>query len=447
MTAVHAILGFGVTGQSVARHLLRNGIPFVVFDTRPEQPLSEEFRNLKVHWEVEHWPEARLREHLSDVARLVVSPGVRLDLELVLVAQALEMPVVSDIDLFFEATNAPVIGVTGTNGKSTVVSLVGHIFHGLGEECGVGGNIGLAALDLLIEPQKRYVLELSSFQLERSAVLPFAAATVLNISDDHLDHHGSLQNYNCAKLRIYRDAQQCVFNRGDALTRPVGADRWVSFGLDAADDAKSFGVVRDAGTTWLVKGDELIVPVDELPLKGAHNLLNVMAALALVDPLIGAHEAAPVATRFTALEHRFQSITILDGVSYVNDSKATNVGATLAALQGLNPDTRVILIAGGDAKGADLRPLAEVLAASAVGVVALGKDSAALAAVAKSAGVDCIQVANMGEAVVAARRMTIGANMVLLSPACSSLDMYRNFAERGEVFVDAVRGLGSDSNG
>ena len=447
MTAVQAILGFGVTGKSVARHLSRNGEPFKVFDTRSEQPLPEEFRGLEVNWQIGHWPAVQLREHLSDVSRLIVSPGVRLDLDLLLTARALGLPIVSDIDLFFEATTAPVIGVTGTNGKSTVVSLVGHICRGLGEECGVGGNIGLAALDLLIKPQKRYVLELSSFQLERSGFLPFAAATVLNISDDHLDHHGSIQNYRCAKLRIYRGARHCVFNRGDSMTRPTEAAQMVSFGLDAAGDTESFGVASDAGATWLTRGDERIVAVDDLALRGAHNLLNTMAALALLDPVIAAREAAHAATQFAALEHRFQFIRSLDGVEYVNDSKATNVGATLAALQGLKPQTRVILIAGGDAKGADLGPLAEVLAASAVGVVALGKDSNTVAAVAESAGVDCAQVADIGEAVVVARRMATDADMVLLSPACSSLDMYRNFSERGELFVEAVRGLPSDLNG
>ena len=445
MPTVHAIIGFGVTGRSVARYLLRNGIPCVAFDTRSPQPVAEEFRGIEVHWQIEQWPEARLGECLSDIGRLVVSPGLPLDLAILSVARTLKLPIVSDIDLFFEATGAPVIGVTGTNGKSTVVSLVGHIFNYLGQACGVGGNIGLAALDLLVEPRERYVLELSSFQLERSAVLPFAAATVLNISDDHIDHHGSMQNYRCAKLRIYRGAERRIFNRGDLMTQPHESEQTTSFGLDAPGDAKSYGVVQSKAERWITRGDELVLPVDQLRLKGTHNQLNVMAALALVDSVLDPQDAAPAAAQFSSLDHRFQFIRTLDDVTYINDSKATNVGATLAALQGIGPDERTILIAGGDAKGADLQALAPALTESVAGVVALGKDAAAVSAVAATVGVDCVQVQDMAEGVVAARRMAVHADMVLLSPACSSLDMYRNFAERGELFAQAVHRLRSES--
>lgn len=445
MPTVHAIIGFGVTGRSVARYLLRNGIPCVVFDTRSPQPVAEEFRGIEVHWQIEQWPEARLGECLSDIGRLVVSPGLPLDLAILSVARTLKLPIVSDIDLFFEATGAPVIGVTGTNGKSTVVSLVGHIFNYLGQACGVGGNIGLAALDLLVEPRERYVLELSSFQLERSAVLPFAAATVLNISDDHIDHHGSMQNYRCAKLRIYRGAERRIFNRGDLMTQPHESEQTTSFGLDAPGDAKSYGVVQSKAERWITRGDELVLPVDQLRLKGTHNQLNVMAALALVDSVLDPQDAALAAAQFSSLDHRFQFIRTLDGVTYINDSKATNVGATLAALQGITPNERTILIAGGDAKGADLQALAPALTESVAGVVALGKDAAAVSAVAATVGVDCVQVQDMAEGVVAARRMAAHADMVLLSPACSSLDMYRNFAERGELFAQAVHRLRSES--
>lgn len=400
---------------------------------------------MEVHWQIEQWPEARLGECLSDIGRLVVSPGLPLDLAILSVARTLKLPIVSDIDLFFEATGAPVIGVTGTNGKSTVVSLVGHIFNCLGQACGVGGNIGLAALDLLVEPRERYVLELSSFQLERSAVLPFAAATVLNISDDHIDHHGSMHNYRCAKLRIYRCAERRIFNRGDLMTQPHGSEQMTSFGLDAPGDAKSYGVVQSKAERWITRGDELVLPVDQLRLKGTHNQLNVMAALALVDSVLDPQDAAPAAAQFSSLDHRFQFIRTLDGVTYINDSKATNVGATLAALQGIGPDERTILIAGGDAKDADLQALAPALTESVAGVVALGKDAAAVSAVAATVGVDCVQVQDMAEGVVAARRMAVHADMVLLSPACSSLDMYRNFAERGELFAQAVHRLRSES--
>ncbi|NCF32629.1 MAG: UDP-N-acetylmuramoyl-L-alanine--D-glutamate ligase, partial [Proteobacteria bacterium] len=220
MTQTHAVIGTGVTGRSVVRHLLANGMECVGFDTRPVQPSAVELEPIDVHWQIEHWSTQKIEQHLAGVSRVVVSPGVPLNLRILQVAEELGLPIVSDIDLFFEATNAPVLGVTGTNGKSTVVSLVGHLLNGVGESCGVGGNIGHAALDLLTRPQSRYVLELSSFQLERSALLPFAASTVLNVSDDHIDHHGSLQSYQQAKLRIYGNAGCRIFNRQDTATKP-----------------------------------------------------------------------------------------------------------------------------------------------------------------------------------------------------------------------------------
>ncbi len=443
MAQTHAIIGFGVTGQSVARHLLANAKRCVVFDTRPAQSSSKEFEQIDIHWQVADWSRQQIAEQLTTVDRVVASPGIALDLPILQVAREIGLPIVSDIDLFFEATTAPVIGVTGTNGKSTVVSLVGQILNGLGKDCGVGGNIGHAALDLLARPQSRYVLELSSFQLERSASLPFAAACVLNVSDDHLDHHGSLENYQQAKLRIYSNAECRVFNRQDTLTTPSGEGKSVSFGSDAPDAETAWGLIQHGQQAWIARGDEAIVAVNELPLLGNHNVLNVMAALALTQAQAEAQKAVSALAGFESLDHRFQRIGQLDNVMYIDDSKATNVGATLAALQGLAAGTRVVLIGGGDAKGADLSVLQCALANYAVGVVALGKDAEALLAVARAANVAHSYADNMSDAVAAARSMAVGSDMVLLSPACSSLDMYRNFAERGQVFADAVCALGA----
>ena len=441
MTQTHAVIGTGVTGRSVVRHLLANGMECVGFDTRPVQPSAVELEPIDVHWQIEHWSTQKIEQHLAGVNRVVVSPGVPLNLRILQVAEELGLPIVSDIDLFFEATTAPVLGVTGTNGKSTVVSLVGHLLNGVGESCGVGGNIGHAALDLLTRPQSRYVLELSSFQLERSALLPFAASAVLNVSDDHIDHHGSLQNYQQAKLRIYGNAGCRVFNRQDTATKPDESGQWVSFGLDAPNEENAWGLTQHLNASWIVCGDQPVVAVSELPLIGNHNVLNVMAALALASSVSEAHKLTASLASFQSLEHRFQRIGLVDKVVYINDSKATNVGATLAALRGLGAGTRVVLIGGGDAKGADLSVLEGPLSDYATGVVALGKDAEALLAVAQAAGVQQCRVSNMREAVAAAHQMAKDADMVLLSPACSSLDMYQNFGERGREFAEAVRAL------
>ena len=445
MTQKHAILGFGVTGQSVARHLLANAKECMVFDTRPSRLTPKEFEQLAIHWQIADWSKQQMADQLGTVDRVVVSPGIELDLPILEVAREMDLPIVSDIDLFFEATTAPVIGVTGTNGKSTVVSLVGHILNRAGKTCGVGGNIGHAALDLLGRPPSCYVLELSSFQLERSASLPLVAASVLNVSEDHLDHHGSLQNYQQAKLRIYDKAQHRVFNRQDPVTTPNGSGRSSSFGVDAPDAENAWGVIQASRQNWIARGDEPIVAVNELPLLGNHNVLNIMAAFALVESQVEARKAVSATAEFEPLDHRFQRVGQLGDVIYIDDSKATNVGATLAALQGLAPGTKVVLIGGGDAKGADLSVLRCALSNFAVGVVALGKDAEALLAVAHAAGVAHRHVENMTAAVAVAREMSTGADMVLLSPACSSLDMFQNFVERGQVFAGAVRALGAES--
>lgn len=445
MSQTYAVIGFGVTGQSVVRHLRANATPCVVFDTRPPQEYAATAPSANIHWQIDDWSKGQLQDHLGNVQRVVVSPGLSLDLPILQVARDLGLTLVSDIDLFFEATSAPVIGVTGTNGKSTVVSLVGHLFQSAGVACGVGGNIGRAALDLLTQPQSRYVLELSSFQLERSALLPLEAATVLNVSDDHIDHHGSLQNYQRAKQRIYRKAQRCVFNREDPSTRPDTNSSAVSFGLQTPEAESHWGIVRHRHEPWIARGDRPVVALKELPLLGNHNALNLMAAFALTDPVLDIATASTSLATFAPLDHRLQRVALLDDVIYVNDSKATNVGATLAALQGLAASTRVVLIGGGDAKGADLSLLRQALSDYAAAVVAIGKDAESLLAVARAAGVRHCAANDMTEAVAKARGMAKGADMVLLSPACSSLDMYRNFAERGEDFTAAVHALAHDA--
>lgn len=435
-----AVIGYGVTGQAAVRYLRAQGRQVVLLDTRPApQPLPDALQGVQCHWQAHEWPALAV-----DFA--VLSPGLALDSCLVGSARAAGVDLVSDIDVFFAAAQAPVLAVTGTNGKSTVTSLAGHLLGAAGLDCGTGGNLGEAALDLLSPARDCYVLELSSFQLERSALHGFAAATVLNVTPDHLDLHGDLAAYLAAKQRIFASSDQLVFNRDDAATRPQPRRddaRLVSFGSDAPD-GENWGLVEQDGQRWLARGETLLCTVDDLPLSGAHNELNVLAALALVWPWLGELSQAEIVAAlrsFHGLPHRFETLE-LGGVRWVNDSKATNTGATVAALLGLPRDGSTVLIAGGDAKGADLTTLGPALSGCVGYVVTLGRDGPAVGKVAAAQGISTQQVSDMRAAVALAAAQVGERGTVLLSPACASLDMYTNFEARGRAFLDAVRDLG-----
>lgn len=432
-----AVLGFGVTGESVVRHLLRQGMEPVVLDTRPARAVP--FSGVEFHWEAERWPGL-------DVSRAVVSPGLDLDACLVAGARDAGVQLLSDIDLFFDAVDVPVIGITGTNGKSTVTSLTGHLLNYAGKSCGVGGNLGEAALDIIDDDHECYVLELSSFQLERSAEHPFHAATILNVSEDHLDKHSDMADYTASKQRIYVASGYCVYNRDDGLTRPAADAPAVSFGPDEPPGAEHWGLREDAGARYLSRGHDLVCAAQALPLAGAHNEQNALAACALVRGWVSDETLAPALASFKGLPHRFETVARLQGVTFVNDSKATNLGATVAALAGMPADNQVVLIAGGDAKGVDLSPLAVLFAGRVKYLVTLGMDGPQLMDIAATAGVDAEASQTMPDAVAAAWRAASPQDTVLLSPACASLDMFDNFAARGAAFSSAVRGLvGADS--
>ena len=437
MTARNAILGFGITGQSVARYLLARGENPVVLDTRPERPVHADFASLEIHWQCEAWPE----QILLDAPAAIVSPGLPLSNRLLAQARASKLSLVSDIDLFFSNVTAPVIGVTGTNGKSTVVSLVGHILHSAGYRCAIGGNFGEAALDLLDEHMDFFVLELSSFQLEHSKNLPLAQSVILNITEDHLDHHGSLHNYIAAKKKILADAKSWIYSREDTSTQGANLAGIASFGFTKPNSQDAWGLESHKQQEWIFRGELPICPSVSLPLKGRHNTLNCMAAMALVEPWIVPTVVANYMSDFHGLKHRFETVTEIAGVTFVNDSKATNVGSTIAALDGLARADNVVLIAGGDAKGADLGPLADALIGRVKQLIALGKNGPGVAAVADQCGIPHIFAASMQDAVAAAVKGAATGDLVLLSPACASLDMYDNFQQRGDVFADAVRGL------
>ena len=433
-----AVIGFGVTGESVVRHLLAHSKEVVVLDTRPERAVDAQ--GVDIVWECRHWPDI-------DVDYAVLSPGLDMDSCLVASARDAGVQLCSDIDLFFDAATAPVIGITGTNGKSTVTSLVGHVLNHAGISCGVGGNLGVAALDLLDEEHACYVLELSSFQLERSQLHEYRASTILNLSEDHLDKHTSMRAYTSSKHKIYATAGRCVFNRDDLATLPPKPEAGVSFGAKEPLRDQDWGIRSQDGLRYLARGDKLICTVDTLPLSGHHNEQNALAACALLDDWLAEDEIARGLASFKGLPHRFEVVQTVAGITYINDSKATNLGATVAALAGMPVRNQVILIAGGDAKGVDLSPLGSELTGRVSLLIALGKDGSHLQSVASHVGVNNTAAVDMLQAVELAHMAAAPGDTVLLSPACASLDMFESYAQRGSRFVEAVHGLVSADTG
>jgi UDP-N-acetylmuramoylalanine--D-glutamate ligase len=437
-----AIIGLGITGVSCLRYLY-GGDELVVLDTRAQPPNAaaarREFPDVEYRFDVQ-------RYDYAGVDRVVVSPGVDLGSCLVEAARKQGVELVSDIDLFCQAAQAPIIAITGTNGKSTVTSLVGHLLEALGNSPGVGGNLGQPALGLLDEARDSYVIELSSFQLERLGRHHFHAATILNVSEDHLDRHGSLAAYQASKQRIYRDCRLVVANRMDSRTLPdssieaeaEGERQLVSFGLDAPG-SNDWGIVEGC----LSRGVDSVLAVEELPITGLHNALNVQAAFALVwSDGVDIRVLAEAARGFTGLPHRCERVAEVDGVTYIDDSKATNVGATLAALHGLGNSVQpnLVLIAGGEGKDADFAPLREAVRRFVRHVILLGVDAAAVEA-ALSSVVPVSHVESLAAAVAYASSIANQGDLVLLSPACASFDMFENFSDRGECFAAAVREL------
>lgn len=437
-----AIIGMGVTGYSCVGYLAGRD-DLLLVDTRAQPPNGAAARRVCPAARVAFGADA-CRESFESIDRVIVSPGVELAHPLVQRARAAGARVESDIDLFCQAAQAPIYAITGTNGKSTVTALAGHLLTHLGANPGVGGNLGEPALDLLREPRDCYVLELSSFQLERMDSYPFRAATILNVTEDHLDRHGTLEQYARSKRRIYARAHRAVANRADANTLPDGdVAELVTFGTDAPAFGH-WGIGSTGGTATLLRGEAAIMAQSELPVAGLHNALNVLAACAMVawDDTPNAELAAAVRS-FRGLPHRCQKVATHRGVGFIDDSKATNVGAALAALAGLGdaePERRLILIAGGDGKGADFTPLAAGVRRYVKSVVLLGRDAPRLQqALAGSAPI--ARVENMDQAVAAAFAGAVRGDTVLLSPACASLDMYSSYAARGEAFAAAVEAL------
>ena len=437
------IVGLGATGWSVARHLHRLGVPFHVVDSRAAPPHGDALRQLCPEVPVHFGPWSA--DCFAGARRIVLSPGVSPQEPALVAARARGAIVEGDIALFARAARAPIAAITGSNGKSTVTALLGEMARAAGLRVGVGGNLGTPALDLLADDVELYVLELSSFQLETTEVLNARVGAVLNLSEDHIDRHRSMKEYAACKARIFRHAPGHatpvrVLNAEDegvvAMAEPGMPARW--FGL-ASERADHYRVVKRAGQHWLAAGDDLLLPVAALSLIGEHHQANALAALAMADALGLPRDAALEALRqFRGLPHRTQLVGEIRGVRYVDDSKGTNVGATVAALKGVPGP--LVLIAGGQGKGQDFRALRPWVAGKVRAAILIGQDADALAAALKGV-TDLHRAVDMAEAVRLATRQAKAGDAVLLSPACASLDMFRDYHHRGEVFAAAVREL------
>jgi UDP-N-acetylmuramoylalanine--D-glutamate ligase len=434
------IVGMGRTGLSVARHLQRCGYRLAVTDSRAAPPELAGVQALGAGIVMRTGGfDARLLEQADMV---VTSPGVPLDDPFFVQARARGLDIVGDIELFARSADAPVVGITGTNGKSTVTTVLGRMAERAGVRVRVGGNLGQPALDLLDRgPTDLYVLELSSFQLDTTHSLKLKAAVVLNVSADHMDRYATLRNYADSKARIFANSETAVVNadESEVARMPRPNQRVISFGLLDGKADYSILTPPQGQEPWLARRGAALLPVPALKISGRHNVANALATLALGDAL--RLPLAPMLDElreFTGLPHRTQWVADLNGVRYINDSKGTNVGATLAAVNGLAGP--LVVIAGGDGKGQDFTPLAAAFRGKVRTTVLLGRDAGlietALAGISHTARVE-----NMQDAVRTASRFAQPGDTVLLSPACASVDMYRDYAHRGNAFAAAVQEL------
>jgi len=431
-----AVAGLGATGMACVRHLRARGEAVVVVDSRSEPPRLGQLQ--AEHPEVQVVTGGLDRETLLGAVRVVASPGLDLRHGVWAELRAAGRPVVGELTLFAEAVNAPVCAVTGSNGKSTVVSLLGEMARAAGLDVAVGGNLGTPALELLTRaPADGYVLEVSSFQLEACPGFQADVAAVLNVSADHMDRYDRLADYAAVKARLLEGVGTAVLNAEDPhlaeLGREAGTVR--RFAIDRPAD---YHLLERDGGTWLAVAGRPRVAADALPVPGRAHCANALAAMALADAL-GIPEAAQCKAlkAFAGLPHRMEPVGEWCGVRWINDSKATNVGAAVAAISGLQRP--VVLIAGGQGKGADFRPLGRVCAESARAVILVGEDAPAIEA-AIAGRVPTERVGGMTAAVAAAARWAEPGDAVLLAPACASFDAYSGFEARGEAFRDAVRG-------
>lgn len=431
------VLGLGKTGLSIARYLQRNDCDAMFLDSRDEPPGIDELGDI--------WPDADVvlgdLQLPAKIARVIVSPGIPDDIELLKKARKKKIEVISDVEIFAREAKAPFVAVTGSNGKSTVTTLLNHMCRADGRTALAGGNLGEPALDLLdADIPDVYVLELSSFQLQRTENLPAEVAVLLNVSPDHLDWHADEDEYRRSKYRIYREARTAVVNRADARAAEHAKDieNVITFGLDEPADGH-YGIRRDEDDLYLARGDTLLIATADMAMVGLHNQANALAALAAGE-LLGLETPAmlQVISEFPGLPHRMQFVARKGAVDYINDSKATNVAAAVASIQSI--DGSVVLVAGGDGKGGDFSELAAALEGKLRAAVLIGKDAEAIAD-----AIDTVMpvyfAGGMDDAVCRAAAYAESDDTVLLAPACASLDQYDNYGARGDAFSAAVGAL------
>jgi len=442
------VLGLGETGLSMLRWLSAQGARLRVADSRSEPPgLAEAARHVDA---VQILCGPFNAAMFDGIELIAISPGIPLRDPVVASGVARGIPVVGDIELFAqnlpESNRPKVLAITGSNGKSTVTSMVEHLCRAAGKDAVAAGNISPAVLDVVAacgaKQPEVWVLELSSFQLETTFSLNADVATVLNVSEDHLDRYGSVDEYVAAKARVFRGNGVQVLNRDDARSTAMALPgrAIATFGLDMPRNEQDWGIERDGGDIWLLQGSKRLLKAGELQVAGLHNAANALAALALCRAIgLPLPVLLDALRSFEGLPHRVQRVAEVDGVVYFDDSKGTNVGATVAALQGLGG--KAVLIAGGEGKGQDFAPLSPAVAQHARAVVLIGRDAPLIEAALHGCGVPLLRASDMDNAVHQAARMAQRGDAVLLSPACASFDMFRNYAHRAEVFVAAVHGL------
>ena len=437
------VAGLGISGVAAVNFLYEQGYRVAVTDSRELPPGHDQ-----IPTEVASYFGELNQELLLQADEIVISPGLDPRLPEIQAAVAQGIPVVSEIQILRRATDAPIVAITGSNAKSTVTTLLGLMAVNAGKNVAVGGNLGRPTLDLLKDQAELYILELSSFQLETTSNLNAEVAVILNMSEDHLDRHGDMFGYNTAKHRIFQGVEQVVYNRDDSLTRPLVPDQtpMQSFGLNAPD-LNQYGILRDdQNNMWLARGRERLINSRDLYIQGTHNLANALACLALGEA-IGLPLDAMLASlkTFKGLEHRCEFVQEIDQVRYYNDSKGTNIGASLAAIEGLGQaiemhQGKLVMILGGQAKGQDFKALREAITQYVKTVVLIGEDAELI----RNAIEGCAELLfaeSLQQAVSICQQQAQRNDVVLLSPACASFDMFKGYEQRGHQFVALVNAL------
>lgn len=437
------VAGLGISGVSAVNFLHEKGYRVAVTDSRAVPPGHDQ-----IPADVQTSFGQFDQDLLLSAEEIIISPGLDPKLPEIQSAIAKGIPVISEIQVLRRATDKPIVAITGSNAKSTVTTLIGLMAENAGKKVAVGGNLGRPALDLTKDDPELYILELSSFQLETTSNLNAEVAVVLNLSEDHLDRHGDMMGYHTAKHRIFQGVKKVVHNRDDSLTRPLVPDAtpMQSFGLNAPD-MNQYGVLRETdGTMWLARGRERLLKSSDMYMQGTHNIANALACLALGEAIDFPLESMLETLKtFKGLEHRCEFVKAVNGVRYYNDSKGTNIGATLAALDGLGAaievqQGKVAIILGGQGKGQDFTALRESLSKFAKVAVLIGEDRPVIEKAIEGT-TTLLHAESLAEAVALCQQNTQPNDVVLLSPACASFDMFSGYPQRGHQFVALVNEL------